>query len=540
MYVTYKYKKLSNATLDLEIILSDIFKIITYSPTSPPNDVRLYNDLFTIDMNTQLSDICDKVYTLNTTTTIVPTDNPDINITTYANSYVKVLPEWELTSGLENTNTKIFVSSINNDPAYIKNLEIGLKSFPYNASDDKKVVGELVFRAYELDVATNFRNYTYGNNAVGAFLRPKIYTQGGYLHIFVENSHLFIASTNVNNILWTPGLGCTDFDPYLLRLDDEEHGSYQSSGNYPKWVFMSMNGFDNIACPRCFDIVKNEDVYTRLDAPATVSNTVATKLSKNAIDYSKRLPRLLGAAIIHEPTCTISTNLKFGVAKLQEILDVCNAFINSDNDSDKILPNGYLAKDLLEQLNYFEPKIAGTHINGPNIVQAMKHALMMIPFKPIPADPSVPKQNMFQIKSPYLVTMKNPASLNIPRYTINYNFKKAITCARVAIQNKFISNSRVNIQYKPLFFDIGGDVSTSTPIYMIGVNCKSLDKLDVILPEDDIIPEYENPSLLDDNDTNKKFLYDTEVGLFTVWDSMPSKGTRIKTGSRIKYIVRLG
>jgi hypothetical protein len=391
---------------------------------------------------------------------------------------------------------------------------------------------------------SDFHTYAYGNADKTNFIRPKLYKNGGHLYIFVENSHLFISSTNIDTLLWIPGLGCADFDPYILTYDNEHFGSYQSSGKYPKWVFMSMNGFDNIASPQCFDIVTNGDHAAIPPAPTTVTQPI--KISKTANNAALKLINDISSlSSYNSKRIKLSEQSSWAWVPLTDILtrltDIANTFKDAA-DTDRLLPNGTNAKqlsDIGQELKSLNRKDEAQTFIGI-IWGSINKALIAPPVAPLPPDYTAPKQNIFQIKSPYLMTMKTPNSLNIPKYTINQNFKKAITCARVAIQNKYISDNKDNTKYAPLFYDIGGDISTVSPIYMIGVNCKSLDKLDIVLPDDDIVPSYLPVEGLDDNDKHKKDLYDTEFGLFTVWDSQPSKGTKIKSGSRIKYIVRLG
>jgi hypothetical protein len=415
MYIAYKYKQLTTAD-DVKKVLADLKKMLTYTAESFDAD-GYFNDIFKSAMTANLSDICDKDFTLNTQKQIIPANPPLAEQIIPANSYIKSLPGWVETDGLTSTDTDIFLSSDNG-----KNVIISLPTtvtFGTGAQAADKVSAALSIKAYE-KMSDGKKNSSYGF-ADNAFIKPVLYVAGGTLHISVDNTHLLIASVNSNKYGWTPGLGVVDFDPYVLEYDGVKIGSYLQSNQYPKWVYLSMNGATNISTPRTYNIKQASDL------------------------------------VWFDDTTYIGTTTK---------------------------PSSYPAA-----------------------------------------------KNLFQLKSQYINSVLSPAGMTIPKKTLNYNFTPAIVCARVGIHNKLVKVDNDPDKYDPLYYDIGGDISTSSPIYMIGLG-KALDTIDIVLPKQDTI---------DITDTEDKKSYDDlKYGNYVVWDSASSTKTQLNTSSTFKYIVRLG
>lgn len=414
MYIAYKYKQLTTAD-DVKKVLADLKKILTYTAASYDSD-GYFNDIFKSDMTTQLSDICDKDFTLNTKLQVI--SNPPLaDQIIPANSYVKDLPGWEETSGLTSTDTELYLSAANG-----KNVVISLTSpvtFGTGVIAVDKLSTNIIIKAYEI-TSDGKKNSAYGFKDKN-FLMPAVYVAGGTLYISAAPSHLLISSTNNNRYGWTPGLGIVDFDPYVYEHDGVKIGSYEQSNQYPKWVYMSMNGANNISTPRTYDVKHSADV------------------------------------VWYDDTANIGT----GTA-----------------------PSSYPAA-----------------------------------------------KNIFQLKSQYINSVLSPSGMNIPKKTLNYNFTPAIVCARVGIHSKFVKIDNDPDKCDPLYYDIGGDVSTKCPLYMIGLG-KALDTIDIVLPKHDVI-DISNP--------DDKTEYDTlKYGNYTVWDSAASSKTQLNTSSTFKYIVRLG
>jgi len=414
MYIAYKYKQLTTAA-DVKKVLADLKKILTYTAGSYDAD-GYFNDIFKSEMTSQLSDICDKDYTLNTKLTTI--SNPPLaDQIIPANSYIKSLPGWTETTGLTSTDTEIYLSSDNG-----KNVVISLSS-PVTSGTGTiavdKVSTTIIIKAYEKTTDGKL-NSAYGF-ADKNFTQPVVYVAGGTLYISADTSHLLISSTNSNNYGWSPGLGVVDYDPYVFEYDGVNVGSYMQSNQYPKWVYISMNGATNISTPRTYDV-------------------------KHALDV-----------IWFDDSTYIGTN------------------------------------------------------NIPSSYPAAK--------------------NLFQLKSQYINSVLSPSGMTIPKKTMNYNFTPAIVCARVGIHNKLVAVNNDPDKYDPLYYDIGGDVSTKTPLYMIGLG-KSLDTIDIVLPKQDKI---------DITAAEDKQAYDDlKYGNYVVWDSASSSKTQLNTSSTFKYIVRLG
>jgi hypothetical protein len=414
MYIAYKYKQLTTAD-DVKKVLADLKKILTYTADSYDAD-GYFNDIFKSAMTTSLSDICDKDFTLNTKLQTI--SNPPLaDQIIPANSYVKSLPGWIETDGLASTDVEFYLSSDNG-----KNVVIGLTSplaFGTGAIAVDKVASSLIIKAYE-KTSDDKKNSSYGF-ADNNFIKPVIYVAGGTLYVSADTTHLLISSTNSNKYGWTPGLGVVDFDPYVFEYDGVKIGSYLQSNQYPKWVYLSMNGATNISTPRTYDIKHSADV------------------------------------VWFDDTTYIGTTTK---------------------------PSSYPAA-----------------------------------------------KNVFQLKSQYINSVLSPSGMTIPKKTLNYNFTPAIVCARVGIHNKLVKVDNDPDKYDPLYYDIGGDISTSSPIYMIGLG-KALDTIDIVLPKHDNI---------DISDAADKQAYDDlKYGNYVVWDSAASSKTQLNTSSTFKYIVRLG
>jgi len=97
---------------------------------------------------------------------------------------------------------------------------------------------------------------------------------GGTLYISADTSHLLISSTNSNNYGWSPGLGVVDYDPYVFEYDGVNVGSYMQSNQYPKWVYISMNGATNISTPRTYDVKHALDVIWFDDSTYIGTNNI--------------------------------------------------------------------------------------------------------------------------------------------------------------------------------------------------------------------------------------------------------------------------
>ena len=414
MYIAYKYKQLTTAD-DVKKVLADLKKILTYSAGTYDSD-GYFNTIFKNEMTSLLSNICDKDFTLNTTLTTI--SNPPLaDQIIPANSYIKSLPGWVESDGLTSTDSEIYLSGGNG-----KHVVISLPTtvtFGTGAQAVDKVSATLSIKAYEI-TSDDKKNSAYGF-ADTNFIKPVLYVAGGTLYISADETHLLIASTNSNKYGWTPGLGVVDFDPYVFEYDGVNVGSYLQSNQYPKWVYISMNGAVNISTPRTYDV-------------------------KNAVDV-----------VWFDDTTYIGTTTK---------------------------PSSYPAA-----------------------------------------------KNIFQLKSQYINSVLSPAGMTIPKKTLNYNFTPAIVCARVGIHNKLVKVDNDADKYNPLYYDIGGDVSTKSPIYMIGLG-KALDTIDIVLPKHDAI---------DISTEEDKQEYDTlKYGNYIVWDSAASSKTQLNTSSTFKYIVRLG
>jgi hypothetical protein len=414
MYIAYKYNQLTTAA-DVKKVLADLKMILTYSAGTFDAD-GYFNTIFHDEMTSQLSDICDKTYTLNTTSNTISTP-PLADQIIPANSYVKTLPGWTETAGLTSTDVEFYISGSNG-----KNLVIGLTSpltFGTGAIAVDKIASTVAIKAYE-KTSDGKLNSAYGF-ADKNFIQPVIYVAGGILFISADESHLLISSINSNKYGWTPGLGVVDFDPYVFEYEGVSVGSYLQSNQYPKWVFLSMNGATNISTPRTYDIKHTTDLV------------------------------------------------------------------------------------------WFDDSTYIGTVNKPSSYPAAK--------------------NIFQLKSQYINSVLSPSGMTIPKKTMNYNFTPAIVCARVGIHNKLVKVDNDPDKYDPLYYDIGGDVSTKCPIYMIGLG-KALDTIDIVLPKQDTI---------DTTATEDKLAYDTlKYGNYVVWDSASSAKTQLNTSSTFKYIVRLG
>jgi hypothetical protein len=414
MYIAYKYNQLTTAS-DVKKVLADLKMILTYSAGTFDAD-GYFNTIFHDEMTSQLSDICDKTYTLKTTSNTI--SNPPLaDQIIPANSYVKTFPGWTETTGLTSTDVEFYISGSNG-----KNLVIGLTSpllFGTGAIAVDKIASTVSIKAYE-KTSDGKLNSSYGF-ADKNFIQPVIYVAGGILFISADESHLLISSVNSNKYGWTPGLGIVDFDPYVFEYEGVSVGSYLQSNQYPKWVFLSMNGATNISTPRTYDIKHTTDL------------------------------------VWFDDSAYIGTATK---------------------------PSSY-----------------------------------------------PPAKNIFQLKSQYINSVLSPSGMTIPKKTMNYNFTPAIVCARVGIHNKLVKVDNDPDKYDPLYYDIGGDVSTKCPIYMIGLG-KALDTIDIVLPKQDTI---------DTTAPDDKLAYDTlKYGNYVVWDSASSSKTQLNTSSTFKYIVRLG
>lgn len=413
MYIAYKYKQLTTAD-DVKKVLADLKKVLIYSAESYDAD-GYFNDIFKTDMTAALSDICDKDYTLNTKLQTI--SNPPLaDQIIPANSYIKSLPGWVETDGLTSTDTEIYLSGGNGKHVVIS-LPATVTSGTGTQAPDK-VSATISIKAYEI-TSDGKKNSSYGF-ADNNFIKPVLYVAGGILHISVDETHLLIASVNSNKYGWTPGLGVVDFDPYVFEHEGVSIGSYMQSNQYPKWVYLSMNGATNISTPRTYDVKHTADV------------------------------------IWFDDTANIGTTNK-------------------------------------------------------------------------PTYPAA--KNIFQLKSQYINSVLSPAGMSIPKKTMNYNFTPAIVCARVGIHNKLVKVDNDADKYDPLYYDIGGDISTKSPIYMIGLG-KALDTIDIVLPKHDAIDI--------SNEEDKKAYDDLKYGNYVVWDSAASSKTQLNTSSTFKYIVRLG
>lgn len=413
MYIAYKYKQLTTAD-DVKKVLADLKKLLIYSAESYDAD-GYFNDIFKTDMTAALSDICDKDYTLNTKLQTI--SNPPLaDQIIPANSYIKSLPGWVETDGLTSTDTEIYLTGGNGKHVVISLPATVTSGTGVQAPD--KVSAAISIKAYEI-TSDGKKNSSYGF-ADNNFIKPVLYVAGGILHISVDETHLLIASVNSNKYGWTPGLGVVDFDPYVFEREGVSVGSYMQSNQYPKWVYLSMNGATNISTPRTYDVKHTADV------------------------------------IWFDDTTNIGTTNK-------------------------------------------------------------------------PTYPAA--KNIFQLKSQYINSVLSPAGMTIPKKTMNYNFTPAIVCARVGIHNKLVKVDNDADKYNPLYYDIGGDISTKSPIYMIGLG-KALDTIDIVLPKHDAIDI--------SNEEDKKAYDDLKYGNYVVWDSAASSKTQLNTSSTFKYIVRLG
>ena len=126
--------------------------------------------------------------------------------------------------------------------------------------------------------------------------------------------------------------------------------------------------------------------------------------------------------------------------------------------------------------------------------------------------------NLLQIKSPYVDNIAKVTNLNIPARTMNMNLSSSIVCARFAFHNSYAKSVSPND-----FYDIGGDVSTICPLFLISSG-RSMDTIDVAMPNHNAIAGQSDP------------LYRSYYGSFAVWGT--TKGTL--SSSKANFIVRMG
>lgn len=237
------------------------------------------------------------------------------------------------------------------------------------------------------------------------FLAPNIYQAGGTLLIAATTNYLFIAGVNKSKKQFTPGLGVTDFIPYSLSGTTDVAGtdSYYATEKYPTWVYMSMNGYNNISTPWRYNVdLKQDQAWT-----------------------------------------------------------------------------------------------------------------------------SANKANFLQVKSPYVTDIAK-TTISMPASTLNANLIKALLCARLEVHN-YWKNDPDQTNTATSFYDIGGDVSAVSPIFLTS-NGRALDTMDVLLPTDDTLPDV---TKLTGDDA---VLYTNYYGTFMIWGS--KAGALGSPG--VKYAVRMG
>jgi hypothetical protein len=359
---------------------------------------------------------------------------------TYPGCSIKELPGWLV--GLDistdwvdfEKNYAVVTFSTNfGSNEYVKDpmhFNIGHTTKPANFEINPNAYYELYINAYQPKVDMNVDgnvNYAYGMTDSN-FVKPRIYSGGGYLYISMTKNHFLIASSDVNRCSWTPGIGIVKYKPEILDYYGVQFGSYNKNITYSNWLYFSMNGTTNISGIHTFNIKSNKD--------------------EKSAEETWAAPR---------PTY---------------------------------------------------PETATYH--------------------PYPSN--APKL-LYQLKSQYLNSVTNPTGMNIPKRTMNYNFKPSVVCARVCVCNKLISPNDNPNNYNPDHYDNGGDVSALTPIYMINSG-PTLGFIDVVLPHQDKV-DMTNPD-------DKKQYDEKRWGKYIIWDSMVSSNKTLETKSTFKYIVWYG
>lgn len=548
MYVTYKYNELSSQKQIAEI-LKDIVTIIKFKPQNPPNSDYLYNEEFKAYVTkagtlSLLASISSSSPLLNTSKII------DGNTITFPETNIKILSEWEdsifpnISSTVETsdpTKTVFYLSNTSSD--FQKNIEFSVSSSKSTSkTKPEDIAGYIRMVGFHYDdsgICLSSYGYTDAK-----FIQPAIYYKGGYIHISVSKNHLMVASTNSIQRLWKPGIGVCDFEPYYYDYNGQLFKSYYDE-NYPSWCYMSMNGADNISLPKIYDMIKEKDLYYSYDPLGKGGVNVKT-ITKESIKNVTSALKICDGGITHGATCDVGVNVTWWTNLKNALLAFQKASASTDqSEIDKCFePSGAYALAIknIETLWKAYPKkdITTEHYQPSYMLNQnlFDNILMRIPTPPNVniAPNTVP--NKFQIKSQYIAKLNSPANINIPYKTLNYNFNKALVCARIGIQNKYIKTYKTSNdptdEYLPEYYDIGGEISEKCPIYMISSNCKSLDHLSLVLPQHDTIPLY------DDIPADELEHYKNNYGDYVVWDSLATTGTNLKTASKFKYIVLLG
>jgi hypothetical protein len=222
--------------------------------------------------------------------------NHIVNYKTYVIDYsVKELPEWQV-------NERSYQETMASQPAYHPRLlanpindtsifvSLGHTSLPTSNFTNPDTHCELFIKP-----GTNLNNVDHAKPALvpygtsdNNFVRPRLYSAGGYLYITISKSHFLIASSNINKCSWTPGLGIVNYKPSILDYYGVQFGSYNKKGTYPTWVFFSMNGISNISAVSIFNIHTNKD-----DNTAEEDNQ--TQYVNGALQYMYPTPYPAGA-----------------------------------------------------------------------------------------------------------------------------------------------------------------------------------------------------------------------------------------------------
>lgn len=140
---------------------------------------------------------------------------------------------------------------------------------------------------------------------------------------------------------------------------------------------------------------------------------------------------------------------------------------------------------------------------------------------------SANKANFLQVKSPYVTDIAK-TTISMPSSTLNANLIKALLCARLEVHN-YWKNDPDEDRTATAFYDIGGDVSAISPIFLTA-NGRALDTMDVLLPTDNELPD------LDTLTGDAATLYTNYYGTFMIWGS--KAGALGSPG--VKYAVRMG
>ena len=306
MFAIYEYKEITNKA-QLRDILEDICTLITYVPSAD----NLSDDAKALEMWNKFA----KAGVANTARNAVVQWHPDVidpathlKTADYAPKiYCSVEPKWKNASLTATGSTDYVVTTVNvnelnatapKSTTYRALLTAGAGTFekfvdlsviepsskPANFKTST-VASKLAVTGY----ARVVDNPTLDSIVPADFIsasntttQPEIYWAGGSLYISATENQLFIASLSADrkSKRWVPASGVVDFWPYEIdetkTLADTD--SYMSSGKYPTWLYMTMDGLNKLYLFKRYSVIAKDD--QKAIKQCQIKNPYATSITK--------------------------------------------------------------------------------------------------------------------------------------------------------------------------------------------------------------------------------------------------------------------